>query len=94
MIILGLVTVLVVIVILLVWHDRRRTEAFRKMAEPMGLSFTEKDKNVHDRAPFSHWPLCQTGDGRHARHMLAGKVGELDLWIFDYVYTVGSGSGK
>jgi hypothetical protein len=55
------------------------------IADEMGLSYTMKIPGTKD-VPFSKAALFNVGDTPICRHVMRGKVGEVDVMLLDYQY--------
>ena len=73
--------------------ERKRTTAFGEAAAELGFTF--------DPAPRANLPddltdmyLFTQGRSRRARNILRGRTADLDVTIFDYHYTTGSGKNR
>lgn len=73
--------------------DRKRTAAMAQAAEELGFEFdpTSRDTLPDDLAELY---LFTQGSRRRARNVMRGKTSDLDVTIFDYTYTVGTGKNK
>ena len=73
--------------------ERKRTTAFGEAAADLGFTF--------DPAPRANLPddlqdlyLFTQGRSRRARNILRGRTADLDVTVFDYSYTTGSGKNR
>jgi hypothetical protein len=88
--IVGVFAVLGAALMLIVWPDRRisrkRAEAFKAVAEEMGLPFHVNGINGYwgDLSPFD---LFQHGRTRWFRNVMHGQAKGVQVCIFEYQYT-------
>jgi hypothetical protein len=82
------------VVLLIIWSEvrrqRLRTEAFEKVAGDMGFEFfpTGKEGFWGDLSMFH---LFQQGHSKQFRNLMRGAAMGLQVCIFDYQFTTGSG---
>src|SRR5688572_27280510 len=89
----GFILLGIVVLILSVRAERKRTEAFRKAAEEMGFEFAaDPGEGVLGRYPGFH--LFSQGRRPDVRNLLRGRAGGLEVSIFDYSYVTGSGKSR
>ena len=89
----ALIIVGVTVVILGIRAERKRNEALRRAADEMGFEFTPSpDEGMLTRYPGFH--LFTQGRSRTVKNLLRGKAGGLEVSIFDYAYTTGSGKNR
>ncbi len=69
-------------------YNKARTAAFEGLAADMGLRFYPERLDMLDRFRGMH--LMKMGDGRIARNIIFGYVGDVRISIFDFHYSVGS----
>ncbi len=82
--------------------DKRRTRRFEEVAAELQLQFfpdvTRLGSEMSGKFPLSHqllsFKLASVGRGRRCRNMLFGDAGGMELAIFDYQYTTGSGKNS
>jgi hypothetical protein len=73
--------------------ERRRRDAMRVSAERMNLSFSENDDQSL-RQRLSRFHLFSQGRSRRIRNVMRGRVADLDIAIFDYRYRTGGGNSS
>jgi hypothetical protein len=81
---------------IVVWgflHERKRTEAMKAAAEQLGLPFypTGDPRLVSDLASFD---LFSQGRSKKITNMIHGESDEVEVGVFDYQYTTGSGKNS
>lgn len=84
--------VAVIIVVAIIWsviHERKRREKLTAIAQQMGLSFDPK--GTMPAGGFNHAPLFNLGRARRTKNVMSGQVEDVQLHLFDYQYTTGSG---
>lgn len=85
-------------VVVLIWYvgsrmEKKRAEAWRQAADDMGFEFTPAPgADLLARYPGFH--LFSQGRNRTVKNLLRGKAGGLEVAIFDYAYTTGSGKNR
>lgn len=74
--------------------EQKRRKAMAAAADQMGLSFQDRDPGLAHE-PFSRFHLFAQGGSREFTSVLRGKLaGKIDLALFDYSYTTGSGKSR
>ncbi len=92
-ILFAVVSVIIVIFVTLYLLDKKRTEAFKKIAEELDLPFFETgDSGLQNR--LEQFQLFTTGRRRKIKNLLQGEANDVELAIFDYRYTVGGGKNS
>ena len=91
---IAVVVVIIVLILLLVARaGRKRREAIQKVADELGLPFFPTgDKSLIDHLSGFH--LFSQGRSKKIINMIHGDTDAMDLAIFDYRYTVGSGKNS
>ena len=73
-----------------VYAAKKRREAMLEAAESMGLTFfPDGDPSLLNQ--LSAFKLFNQGRGRKMKNLIQGDSGEVNIAIFDYQYTTGSG---
>jgi len=73
--------------------EKKRTEAWRQTAEELGFDFQPIAGNsILTRFPGFH--LFSQGRNHTVKNLLQGKTADLEVAIFDYSYTTGSGKNR
>jgi hypothetical protein len=89
----AVVVVMVVVAVLSIRADRKRTEGLRRAAGEMGFEFNPAPgEGILGRYPGFH--LFSQGRNRDVRNLLRGKAGGLEVSIFDYSYVTGGGKSR
>ena len=98
-----IIPIIAVIMIIIVWvivwveYEKLRTKEFKQVAEEMGFSFYPKvrdhpaDRSFDPRRGLSAFHLFRQGDSGEIRNMLHSVSEQLEVGIFEYQYTIGSG---
>ena len=73
--------------------EKRRTEAWRQAADEMGFAFDPKPGKAF-LSRFPAFNLLSQGSSRTVKNLIQGKALGLELDIFDYAYTTGSGKNR
>lgn len=71
------------------FFDERRTKAWRKAAEELGLEFQVGDDEIRDEV--SGFQLSNYGRSRILRNVLSASTEDVTIRLFDYTYTSGTG---
>ena len=88
--VIGIIAIVVVTIIIARHFEKKRTEALLKAAEEMGLTFAEDhDNSVHSKV--SGFTVFNKGHSRKMKNVIKGVTDEVEIAIFDYQYTTGSG---
>lgn len=73
--------------------EKARTERFQAVADELGLKFFPNgDPEVQNA--MGHLWLFKQGHSRKTKNMLCGQTEDIDLAIFGYRYTTGSGKHR
>ena len=76
-----------------IWWEKKRREKLRAIAHDMGLSFEAKAGRP-DGFGFGVCPLFNRGRSRKVSNLMHGTVADVELSLFDYRYTTGSGKNS
>ena len=69
---------------------KKRTEGMQAAADELGLAFfPEGDRQLIDQ--LAQFQLFSQGRSKRIQNMIHGKTEDVDVGIFDYQYTTGSG---
>lgn len=71
------------------WYEKKRTEQLAKVAEELGLSFSAK--NAPLPPPATSFELFSRGRKTKSSNAIYGEANGVELVVFDYQFTVGSG---
>jgi len=86
----GIALVLIIAVVASVMMEKKRTQAFAQLAAALGLQFLPKDTGELEKRHGS-LPLFNRGRRRSATNYIHGEYGGVQIGVFDYRYTTGSG---
>ena len=75
------------------WHEYKRKQGLRKIAEDLGLDYVEDGKH-HLFNSLSDLSLFSGGRSRKCSQMICGETDEVTIGIFDYTYHSGRGDDK
>lgn len=90
LIVAGIVSVVGLLFFVSYWIETKRTEALRETAESLGLQFfPEGDMTV--QTTLGRLRLFDQGRRRKFRNMMTGRANDVEIAIFGYRYTTGSG---
>ncbi len=96
-IVVSLVLAVAFAVVLVVVAARRRararTEALRRVAETAGFDFQPRAE-VADLRSMGDVQLFARGHSKRVRNLMAGRLGDDQVAVFDYTYTTGSGKNQ
>lgn len=84
------VGVIALIVVLVKRYERKRTEQLGELAAEMSLEFSAEGDAALEAA-LSDLALMQRGHSRRLTNLIRGRTRSVDLCLFDYRYTTGSG---
>ena len=73
--------------------EKRRAEALHRAAAEMGLDFVRTDESGL-QAGFIGFNLFGYGRGRQIKNIAYGRIDDVEVMLFDYQYTTGSGKNK
>ena len=75
------------------FREKKRRELLDQVANDMQLTYMKDgDHNLHEF--FSSAKLFSTGRGRKLTNLIKGETDEVEIAIFDYQYTTGSGKNQ
>lgn len=85
--------VIVAVVVIALYFEKKRAEAIRAAAEAMGFSYAKKGgaSLLNALMPFT---LFKQGHSRKIHHVLHGKANDIDVTVMDYRYTTGGGKNS
>ncbi len=86
----GTLLLIAVIIGTVRWFDKKRTEGLQRAADEMGLDF-RKDGDPALQQRLSGFQLFNQGRARKLRNLVVGDSGDINISIFDYQFTTGSG---
>jgi len=92
---LGITFVLLIVVFVVVSRrkERERTEALRRVAETAGLAFEPKADIAAVRL-LGDVQLFARGHSKQVTNLMRGRLGDQQVAVFDYRYTIGSGKSQ
>ena len=94
---LGFTVLIVVIIVVTIVathiYEKKRTEALRKVADELNFEFLPAGE-ARLTSALSAFHLFNIGRGRRMSNLLRGRAGGIELNIFDYRYTTGSGKSQ
>ncbi len=74
-------------------HEKKRRETLQQVAQQMGFSFEPKGPPPGAMG-FGDCPLFKSGRSKRIYNVMQGAVADVQLHLFDYKYTVGSGKNS
>lgn len=86
----GIAALVVVGFVIAQYLRRKRTEAFQRIAEDLGLAFTPFAGDAMANE-LGHFELFSKGHSKKISNLLHGTSNDRALAIFDYQFTTGSG---
>jgi len=89
----GLLVLMAIVVIVTRRRERERTEALRRVAETAGLAF-EPSANIDAIRSLGDVQLFARGHSKRVTNLMTGRLGDQQMAVFDYQYTIGSGKGQ
>ena len=90
----GMVAVVIVGVALSARMDSKRTETLRTVTAPqLGLEFVHTDE-TGIQSGFTGFNLFNQGHARVIRNIAYGRLSDVEVILFDYRFTTGSGKNK
>jgi hypothetical protein len=90
----GIVAIAIVIAILSSRADKKRTETLRTVTAPqLGLEFVHTDE-TGIQSGFTGFNLFTHGRSPVIRNIAYGRIDDVEVILFDYQYTTGSGKNK
>jgi len=88
-IVVGILGVISIVIFAIV-SERKRTAAIEQLARDMGFAFIP-DGTVFFEQPFALLHLFTQGHSKKIHNVLSGQLEDIEVLLFDYRYTVGSG---
>ncbi|NQT63774.1 MAG: hypothetical protein HQ556_12500 [Candidatus Marinimicrobia bacterium] len=93
LIVAGSIAVIVLIVMLVRYYEKKRTEALRAAAAEMRLEFSRlPDPQL--LPSLRAFPLFSQGHSKKAFNVMSGMADEIEITMFDYRYTTGGGKNQ
>jgi len=89
----GIILVAIVVIYVAQVFENKRKEAIAKIAGDLGLTFYA-DGDPELQSQMTGFKLFNSGRSRRLYNMVHGKADGVDLAIFDYKYTTGSGKNS
>jgi hypothetical protein len=83
----------VLIVVVSIRQDKKRSEALIALAQTLGFTY-EKKLSGTTQIPCSGASLFNRGHGRYAKNYMTGTVADIQVILTDYQYTTGSGKNS
>lgn len=93
LIIAGMIAIVIAIVAISYWMDKKRREALQQTATELGLDFFP-DGSETLQAELSAFKLFNSGRAKKLTKLIKGESDEVQISIFDYQYTTGSGKNS
>jgi hypothetical protein len=93
LIIFGFVAVAVVAAIFAHFAEKKRTEDLRVQAGRLGMTAFREEAPA-PLAGFHHLPLFNRGHSKRIRNLMQGSADGVEVAVFDYRFTVGSGKNS
>jgi hypothetical protein len=91
LVVLGGIIAVIILVIAVNWYlEKKRTEAFAKLAEGLNFEFLPNG-SVELQSELRSFHLFGLGHSKKMKNLLRGVANGLEICIFDYRYIVGSG---
>jgi hypothetical protein len=91
-IILGVLAVVAVIALAGQWYQKKRTEAWKKAAEELGIRYLGPQNDVLVRC--GQMKLFSRGRSRRVSNAISGDAGDVRITLGDYRYRTGSGKNS
>jgi len=82
-----------VIILLIVWYDKKRREAFKTISRELGFSFEPYPKN-DPYLEYNNFKLFHMGRNLGVKNFMKGRFQGIDFEVYDFHYTVGFGKNK
>jgi hypothetical protein len=89
----GIIAFVAVIVVVGWYMEKKRTEAFQKLAEDMNFKFRPKG-SANLMSDLASFHLFGLGHSKEMKNLLMGEAQGLQVNIFDYKYVVGYGKHR
>jgi len=89
LIIAAVVVLVIALIVISTVQQKKRTEAWQRIAEQLGLTFLGDNNDLLKR--FGHLRVFQHGRSRRMRNAVVGDAGDTEIAIGDYRYTTGGG---
>ena len=88
--ILLIAAIILSIIALVLWSEKKRREELKTAASRMGFSFSPK-KDANLPSAIGDMTIFKKGYGRKAYNIMKGEMNRFRWTVFDYNYTVGGG---
>src|SRR5262245_6885444 len=90
LVILVIIAVVGVIIFVVYWLEKKRTEELRQVAVELEFDFYPKGDALLMRE-LGGFHLTSQGHSKRLYNLMRGQANKLEVDIFDYSYTVGAG---
>jgi hypothetical protein len=89
----GIIAVVTTVIIAARYSEKKRTKALQALAASLKFSFSKKASDSF-LPSLSQFHLFSQGHSKKASNVMNGRANEIDVSIFDYRYTTGSGKNS
>ena len=93
LIVAGSIMAIAVIVMLVRYYEKKRTEALQSAAQEMSLDFSRLP-DTQLLPSLRAFPLFSQGHSKKAFNVMSGMADEIEITIFDYRYSTGGGKNQ
>ncbi len=90
---IGVVAVIVIGAILSLRHEKARTAAWQQAARDIGFEF-QAQAGLAEIRTYADLALFDMARSREAKNVLTGRIGNDEVKVFDYQYSIGGGGPK
>ncbi|MEZ6192059.1 MAG: hypothetical protein R3C45_12345 [Phycisphaerales bacterium] len=93
LVVIGIIGLIVLVIVLSIRHEKKRTEALRTFAQANGFSF----EDIADSPEVIGLPaieLFNRGHSKRTSNTMRGEIASAAVRVLDYRYTVGSGKNS
>jgi hypothetical protein len=89
----GIIGIVVLLFLVGYYANKRRREGMAALAESLGFTFS-REPGVFVLPAVADFELGSHGDSKKGRNAMTGRNGDIDVTIFDYQYSTGSGKNR
>lgn len=89
----GFIAIVIIAIVAASAYERKRTDGLLAVASSMNFAFS-KEGNADVQGALAGFNLFSHGHARKLKNLLSGTANDIDVNIFDYRYTTGSGKNS
>ncbi|MBN2713230.1 MAG: hypothetical protein JXR97_12490 [Planctomycetes bacterium] len=87
-----IILIVAVVVVVAYFNEKKRAQAWEDTAGRLGFSYFKKEDSILGR--LGAMKIFSKGHSQHAKNVLKGDAGGIEVMLCDYQYTTGSGKNR